>query len=114
MYRLTSIITSLLSSGPLYIVWLGALGFAAMKWQAHPRTAMLVVIASAASLLSAIVAMFLTWVIPTVMSATGMGYEGMGWLYGAVGFFHSIISAAAFATLVYAAFQAREEYAPAS
>ena len=114
MFRLTQMITSVLSGGPLYIVWLGAIGFAASKWQAHPRTSMLVCVAAGISIAASVIATVLGWLIPTVMQSAGIGYEMMSYLYGAIGFFHSIVNAAAFATLVYACYQSRQEFAEAA
>ena len=113
MYRLTQIFTSLLAGAPLYLVWICAIGFAASKWQAHPRTSMLICVAAGISIFASLASTVITWILPSLISSVGIGYQAMSYIYGAVGFLHSLVTAAAFATLVYAAYKSRQEFVEA-
>lgn len=101
---------SVLSGGPLYLVWIGALVYAALKWKTNPRTAMFVGGAAAVELVASVLFMIINWVLPSLLERTGGGYEMMSMLFGFVGFAHSFISAAAFGLIVFAAFDGRSEY----
>ncbi len=101
---------SLLSGGPLYLVWIGALVYAAMKWKTNPRTAMFVGGAAAVELFASVLFTIINWILPSLFEHTGGSYETMSILFGFVGFAHSFISAAAFGVIVFAAFDGRPEY----
>lgn len=113
MGSLTQLASSLLSAGPLLVVWVAMAGIGITRWQTHPRTSKLVVGAAGILLFAFVLGLILNLLIPEVMKRTGMGYSSMGMVYGAIGFVRSFLDAGAYALLIYAAYQGRQEYGEA-
>ena len=101
-------LSMLLGQAPLLLVYLGAVIVSVVFWSRHPRPALLVFLGSLLLLLTTLTSPFLqTWMLDQ-RAAGAMTTAQLGQRIAVVSLVMSVVRAAAFGLLVYAAFAGRQ------
>ena len=92
---------------PLFLLLLGGIGFALMRWNRHPRVSFLTILGLLFYLLESIFFTFIVFLVPTLLPA-GASFVASDWIYTVLYVLDDFAYAAVIIVLISAVFTQRK------
>jgi len=109
MNTLVTILSTIVISLPVIIVWVIGIALALSRWRRHPRVSQFALIACAVMIINTVASRSLTVWLPLAMRDYGWTTVQIGSIFAAIGIITALISATAWALVICAIFGWRDQ-----